>query len=110
MKWLNIILSIYLVALACLPCADGGIDTDHSSTAQKELVADRHNHSEDKHIDNCSPFCICNCCGAQILNYSPVTVFEFSRAISLITVALPTYTSILTSNFHGSIWQPPQLG
>lgn len=106
-KWLNYILSIYLVALSCLPCADMEVNSlAHSSP---EVVASHDNHSHDKENDLCPPFCACNCCGTQMLSYFPEITFEFRKDFTEITTQIPTYKSLLTSNFYGSIWQPPQI-
>jgi hypothetical protein len=106
-KWLNIILSIYLVILTSIPCADMEVNSaGHSMEAHQ---ADRDNHSHDKDNDLCSPFCICNCCGAQILSYSPTISFELPLISQEIKTKEPVYKSVFASDFFGSIWQPPQL-
>ena len=106
MKFVNLILSFIILTLSCLPCADMEADSiSHSSTE----FASNDNHSHDKHIDLCSPFCTCNCCSAQALTYFPVTVFDFTIVAGLIRISLPTYQYIFSSNFFGSIWQPPQI-
>lgn len=107
MKWLNIILSIYLIALASMPCAD--VEVNSAGHSLNVHQTDLENHSHDKSKDLCSPFCICNCCGAQILNYSPAISFDFSIISSDIKTKGPFYRSIFASNFFGSIWQPPQI-
>ena len=109
MKLLNYILSIYLIALSCLPCADMEV----SSAAHKAVeISDNHDeksHNNDKENDLCSPFCNCNCCGSQIVSYFKITTFSFTPITKSIKTQLPSYTSIVTSNFFGSIWQPPQI-
>ena len=107
MKWFNIILSIYLVGLACMPCADIEIDSASHSLATHQ--SKQNNHSHDKSSDLCSPFCVCNCCGAQILSHFSTVIFEFNSVTALIKLPLPTYKSLNSSNFYGSIWQPPQI-
>ena len=107
MKLLNYILSIYLVALSCLPCAD--IEVSSAAHKATEIAANHENHSHDKENDLCSPFCICNCCGQQILNFSQEIAPQFRKIATEITTQIPDYKSILTSNFYGSIWQPPQI-
>lgn len=107
MKFLNIILSIYLVALLCIPCAD--IEVNSVAYSTKEMDGNHKDHSHDKENDLCSPFCICNCCGAQIFNYFPSTNFEFPTIVSAIETKESFYKSTFTSNFFGSIWQPPQI-
>ena len=107
MKWLIYILSVYLVALSCLPCAD--IEVKGLEHASSEVSANHENHSHDKENDLCPPFCACNCCGQQILNFSQEITLEWRKVSLEITTQIPTYKSIPPSNFYGSIWQPPQI-
>jgi len=106
MKWIAILLSIYLVALSNMPCADMEVDSAVHKTAQ---FSSESNHSHDKENDLCSPFCACNCCGAQVLSYQTSEIFEFPVAFKMISKALPNYNSVFASTFYGSIWQPPQI-
>ena len=107
MKFLQIILAIYLVALSCFPCAD--VEVNSLTHSSQEIAADHGNHSHDKENDLCPPFCVCTCCGQQIFNFSQEITFEF-RNISLeIAAQIPSCKSTLTSHFFGSIWQPPQI-
>ncbi|WP_223705654.1 DUF6660 family protein [Flavobacterium potami] len=106
MKWIAIFLSVYLMALSNMPCADMEVNSAMHKTAQ---FASEDNHSHDKENDLCSPFCACNCCGIQVLSYQTPITFEFSKADPLILSPLPSYNSVFVSNFYGSIWQPPQL-
>lgn len=102
------ILSLLLLLLSCLPCADG----INNSVANKQAnFADNHtNHDTDKHTDSCSPFCICNCCGVQVLNFTPTLLFYPAETVTAF-IAKPqiVYKSHLASMFSGSIWQPPQI-
>ncbi|MFC4389669.1 DUF6660 family protein [Flavobacterium quisquiliarum] len=106
MKWIAIIMSIYLMALSNMPCADMEVNSAMHKTAQ---FASEDNHSHDKDNDLCSPFCACNCCGAQVLSYQTPANFEFPAPYNLISIPLPTYQSVFISDFYGSIWQPPQI-
>ena len=82
----------------------------HKDTHQVvKTTHDHGNHSHDKENDLCSPFCNCNCCGSQIVSYFKVITFNFSVVSKEITTQLTSYTSKFTSNFYGSIWQPPQI-
>jgi hypothetical protein len=78
----------------------------HSSS---EVAAKHENHSHEKENDLCSPFCVCNCCGQQILNFSQEIASQFRKIAAEITTQIPAYKSLLASNFYGSIWQPPQI-
>nr|WP_315202064.1 DUF6660 family protein [uncultured Flavobacterium sp.] len=107
MKLLNTILSFIFLILSSMPCAD--METNNSAHTKTEFVSNDNNHSHNKENDLCSPFCTCNCCGAQVLSYQANVVFDFSTISAVITKSLPTYKSIFSSNFFGSIWQPPQI-
>jgi hypothetical protein len=90
-----------------MPCADMEINSyAHSAT---EFSLTQENHSHDKKSDLCPPFCICNCCGAQVLTNFQTIVYNFPVDTAIIKIALPTYKSVFSSNFYGSIWQPPQI-
>ena len=99
-------MSIYLMALSNMPCADMEVNSAMHKTAQ---FASEDNHSHDKDNDLCSPFCVCNCCGAQIMNYAPVIAFAVQPITPVITTPTPSYQSVFYSGYYGSIWQPPQL-
>jgi hypothetical protein len=106
-KTVNFILSIYLVVLACLPCADIEVNSAaHDSIAHQ---SEQDDHSHDKDSDFCAPFCTCNCCGLQIASYFQITNIEIALVSILIETKQPVYKSIFASNYFGSIWQPPQI-
>ena len=89
-----------------MPCAD--METGNDSHLSTELASNNYSHSHDQ-MDLCSPFCTCNCCSVQVLTHFPVNTIDFPIGNQVIKIALPTYKSIFTSNFFGSIWQPPQI-
>src|SRR5687767_3435406 len=78
------IMAILVVALSCLPCADGGTTSGKANT---ELVGGSE-HEDDDHEDSCSPFCQCSCCAG----------FSISHLVAGITYEIscysPTYTSL----------------
>ena len=89
-----------------MPCADMEVNSAAHKTAQFSSEA---HHTHDKDNDLCSPFCACNCCGAQALSYQAHLNFEFPVSHRIISIPLPNYNSVFASNFYGSIWQPPQI-
>jgi hypothetical protein len=106
-KIFSYILSIYLVVLSCLPCAD--VEASNFTHNLSKIETNSDNHSHDQENDACSPFCICNCCGQSVLSYVPTVVFNFQTSIEEIETLNSIYKSNLYSNFFGSIWQPPQI-
>lgn len=90
-----------------MPCAD--MEVNSATHTQKEFASNHEKHSHDKEKDLCSPFCICSCCGSQMASYSQPIIIDFPIRLEGIKTQLPTYKSIFSSNFYGSIWQPPQI-
>lgn len=107
MKLLTVILSIYVFALSAIPCFD--MESDSAAHVAMHESSEKHSHSHDKDNDLCSPFCICSCCGQVTLTYTPSINFDFPVQFEEIKSSTSTYTSVLHSNFYGSIWQPPQI-
>ena len=107
MKILNLILSVYLVFLSCIPCSDTINDVKVSDSVSNSKSTDKHSHETSD--DFCSPFCFCNCCGQTILNYQTAQLTSFQTAIQEIKVLNLNYNSSLISVFSGSIWQPPKI-
>lgn len=106
MKFLVIILSLYITLLACTPCVDG----DGVTFASTEVAAKDVDHSHDHTNDSCTPFCICSCCGIQVLNYTqPITYNPMVITRPAAVKETPSYKSQFISGYFGSIWQPPQL-
>jgi hypothetical protein len=86
-----------------MPCADMKQDVSYNKvTINKESS---HTHNKDA----CSPLCVCNCCGCQGFTYNTIHPYNFFAVKIIIDKKVPEYKSILTSNFFGSIWQPPQI-
>ncbi|WP_220761415.1 DUF6660 family protein [Flavobacterium sp. UMI-01] len=106
MKILRIILSIYIIALSCMPCADAAYGIEEKN----HIVQSDENSASDHHLeDNCSPFCVCSCChcmGLYKFNDFTKDLLTINLFVERNTVA---YTTTLFSNFQNAIWQPPQL-
>jgi hypothetical protein len=90
-----------------MPCADMEVNSYvHTVT---EFSSNHDNHSHEKENDLCPPFCVCNCCSANVLIYSSTISYDFPIIYKVIKTKEPFYKSIFASNFTGSIWQPPQI-
>ncbi|PIF62828.1 MULTISPECIES: DUF6660 family protein [unclassified Flavobacterium] len=97
-------MSIIIVVLSCMPCAD----KEQGVSSEKVTITNSSKQHQEK--EACSPLCVCNCCGCQGFAYnSTMFNFNFIAVKNIIDKKLPNYKSILTSNFFGSIWQPPQI-
>ena len=107
MKWIQFLLAAYLMAVSFYPCTDKDITFTTSNAIE---TTHNHNHSsqEDEH-HTCPPFCVCNCCSVQVLNYVSVVTFDFPIPFQTIPLKESFYVSNLSDAYSGSIWQPPQL-
>lgn len=108
MKFSTYLLSLYILLLSCVPCAD----TPAASEAillQEQLTAINVNHEHSScPEDDCSPFCSCECCHSQVVIYATIQV-----AFELNTPHLPTkttfYLTSYSSSYFSSILDPPEL-
>jgi len=103
MKFFTAILSLYILILTVIPCVDMVKDNavqkiEFSTDTAQNLPVD---------IDQCSPFCTCNCCVTPIVMQTYIIQFT----CFYYTQNRPSeYTSHYHSSMGSSIWQPPQLG
>lgn len=105
MKFFAVLFSLYFMALVFAPCADhAGCDNTQKveSTAGNQQDADSHAS------DNCSPFCICSCCGSICALYHHRIVLSAYLAPSGFecTIQKPLYIQDACI----SIWHPPKIG
>ncbi|MGV7107278.1 DUF6660 family protein [Flavobacterium sp. U410] len=106
MKFFVYIFSIYILALSIVPCSDAYNDCK-SNIAIKELPQS-HDHKSD-HNDVCSPFCTCTCCSVSANPKYATFTIKAVKLIIISKIAFPQRDFLFTSNFHGSIWQPPKI-
>lgn len=101
MRLLAAILSLYFLGLSIMPCMDA-----ERTTA--EVVVSQSQWEQAPHQDDCSPFCICNCCGVAVskLNAAPITL-SFPIASGEKIAFSPTF---YTDDRYSDIWQPPKIG
>ena len=105
MKLLAFFMAFLVLALSCLPCADGDEQKAVSIINITSGLAQNQQDGDD-HEEACSPFCHCICCAA----------FSVNHIIPLAIIPIPQ-SSINHSAFYISaiaefsipIWQPPQL-
>ncbi|TWI82590.1 hypothetical protein LX66_5164 [Chitinophaga japonensis] len=104
MKWLMIILSLYVLTLSAIPCCGDGYCCEDEVT----MAGGEHNDHDDHNKPElpCSPFFSCNTChgvvvpGIESANLKEVPLLE-SIYFDYIDQPLPEFST--------SIWQPPQL-
>jgi hypothetical protein len=105
---MSIILATYILALSVFPCSEV-IEVSLFDGGQKNKIELAGEYPDDNHNgrDNCSPFCVCDCCGA--------TVITMEGAVPMLDVltdpdTTPAIFSTLLSNLEPEdIWQPPKF-
>lgn len=107
MKIFAFLFACYFMVLSMVPCNDRY--EPHDAFAQTEisqLPTDLHHH-----LDFCSPFCICSCCGinfnVDFMMPQSVVIAEETAEISnkIIEREQP-----FLSDYYVKIWQPPKIG
>jgi hypothetical protein len=89
--------------LSFLPCAD------KEAFGSLQTIVEKSSSERNQDNDGCSPFCICNCCSSHVFAYdTAICNLDFVVVKIIVKNKIPEYKSIITSNFYGSIWQPPQ--
>lgn len=108
MKYLSIILALYILMLSLLPCGDTVKILEDITTIEKlALEEDHHQHSNNCNDDPCSPICGCSCCSI---------VMDFPTKTGIGLVIPPTPSLQLPNSFNSDlgilstffIWQPPK--
>ena len=106
MQQFSIILAIYILVLALMPCSDklefcNGSEVSHS-------ILDPHGHDHHDHEgDECTPFCACACCGSLLTFQAKYLDLDF---ITFISTKCEFY--FLSDYSHGyvkGVWHPPVI-
>lgn len=97
MKIIIYILALTIFGLSIYPCTDG-LHCDE----EQEMTS--HNHSEDED-DNCSPFCVCACCGSSYVESKLQVVEPNTQPIKFATDF--HYTAHYSFSYQSSVWHPP---
>ncbi len=100
---LSFALAIFYIGLATIPCADEVID----NLATLEIVlenSDDHDHEDE--ADDCSPFCVCQCCSNHFTNDTAFCELSvFSPAIDRSSI----FKDNLTNSYLNTILEPPRV-
>lgn len=106
MKAFTVIFSIYIAALAVVPCNDSMELNTSNLTSDTSIEQHDHSHSEHDE-DGCSTFCSCACCGTSLI--IPSNQFVAQSEIDLSTTHVFHYSSDYSYDFNLGIWHPPSL-
>ncbi len=97
MKIIVYILALTILGLSVYPCSDGlHCDEEEKTTS--------HNHSEDEN-DNCSPFCVCACCGTSYIENKVKVIEPVTEQMDFLPIF--HYSFHYFFSYHLTIWHPP---
>jgi len=100
-----------LLALSVQPCNDNVFSRDDQGHSMQKIAhLDRSSQdTESDTNDECSPFCICSCCGS---NPAPTIVYTLPVASPKVLEGVAEmetqYKTPYKSTRTYSIWQPPK--
>ena len=103
MKFLALILSIYILALNFAPCEDNSTSDNDTNTKISQNIDFDHQHSNS---DLCSPFCQCCCCHIHAIDFN---FDDLKLTISETSTEVFFHIYGLEKNFNNSILQPPRV-
>jgi hypothetical protein len=106
------IFTFYILALSIVPCSDGGSGIveiiKHYFDIEHQEFSDHEQHSNSCGDDNCSTFCICSCCSAN-LDFPSKTVFKIKTPTPFTGLKPSFVLEIIHSSFFAPVWQPPKF-
>ena len=106
MKFFAFIFSFYILALSCMPCTDKD-DCKYEVQTNVSKFATTNHSQHDNDTENCSPFCVCACCGQNVTTiFYPV---DFAYFTPVATKTFPVYTASFVLEVYFNIWQPPKI-
>jgi hypothetical protein len=89
-----------------MPCSDNDdCKYEHKEKTSNFATTDHSDHDSD--TENCSPFCMCACCGQSFSNSFVNFSLSLNSPVSL--EKFPIYNASFVSEVYLSIWQPPKI-
>ncbi len=104
MRAFVILLAAYLAIIACLPCADAAVLVEHARTT---LAEDGHEHPDG--TDQCSPLCLCACCGSVAPAVPTILALRISIAKELPFAVVHAPGQRLLGIVESPADQPPRV-
>lgn len=103
MKYLAIILSVYMTLLSLLPCQDS---EDMMASVLHVTVQKSNSCNKQGSQETCPPFCTCSCCSTARHVSANLVIPVFVKTIIKV---YPAYGIPAIQKQPIKIWQPPQI-
>ncbi len=100
-KFLTVILSIYLLSLNFLQCEDNAFGINDLGIEISQNI-----DHDDCALDLCSPFCQCYCCHIHVIN---LDLYQSDLSLVEIYTAIFVHKDGMIKDITSTILQPPQV-
>ena len=88
-----------------MPCADQQLIPISQQITDVHGEADHSGHDHSSDEDLCSPFCVCQCCHTDVVNFEKI---ELVATEIELTSTVPGFSGRLLSPYPDSLLQPPR--
>ncbi|QNE42100.1 MULTISPECIES: DUF6660 family protein [Hymenobacter] len=105
MRFFAVFFAVYLLVLACLPCADGTVSQPVRARARVTAQTDAAAHHQQ---DWCTPLCHCHCCAGTSLPAATAVVLPATHPVGDAARLFARLTSPAPQQRAFAVWQPPQ--
>lgn len=110
MRAMTVILSLYMLLLAVMPCPCAETHEVHGRLTHAAVAEVSAAHGQDvgaTDADACSPFCANLCCHHAPVTTAGGTVFDLRSYIHGHSGDVSLYLEPHTYRLYGSLWRPP---
>ena len=105
MRFFAVFFALYLLVLACLPCADGTVSPPEPARARITAQTGAAGHHQQ---DWCTPLCQCHCCAGTSLPAATAVSLPASRSLGEDALAFAWLKPQAPQQRAFAVWQPPQ--
>ncbi|WP_460984828.1 DUF6660 family protein [Spirosoma fluminis] len=106
MKWLTVILSVWVLILSAVPCCEVWHQDERTNQTTVQPEKGCPDDCSTKRDSPCSPFCSCQTCPGFTV---PMPVGLPVAASRLLPLLRAEFRPLLPVSVALPIWQPPQL-
>jgi hypothetical protein len=93
---------MYILMLSFAPCGDS-VECDVGNRTEQSHNSHKHEN------ENCTPFCICACCGQPVTSNINYPIAKNILIPENFNNCKAIYTQTFISLFSATIWQPPKI-
>ncbi len=93
---------MYILVLSLAPCGDS-VECGERNKTEKSHNSHKHEN------ENCTPFCICTCCGQPVASNINYPVVQTVSKPEIFNKSVAIYNQTFFPKYCANIWQPPKI-